>query len=106
MWFKDGSGFPLTLKPSHLFGATEFMDVSEVLAAIVERACVYTPEIPVGVSNLKEALIRVEKGSEEGGSHGRKKALKKALFDADKVPMVEPVRGSVYPDLVRYNRNH
>ena len=93
MWFKDGSGFPLTLKPSHLFGATEFMDVSEVLAAIVERACVYTPEIPVGVSNLK-------------GFHGRKKALKKAPFDADKVPMVEPVRGSVYPDLVRYNRNH
>ena len=102
MWFKDGSGFPLTLKPSHLFGATEFMDVSEVLAAIVERACVYTPEISVGVSNLKEARIRVDKGSEEGGSHGRKKAL----FDADKVPKVEPVRGSVYPDLVRYNRNH
>ena len=102
MWFKDGSGFPLTLKPSHLFGATEFMDVSEVLAAIVERACVYTPEIPVGVSNLKEALIRVEKGS-EGGAFHRKKALKEALFDADKVPMVEPVRGSVYPDLVRSN---
>ena len=62
-------------------------------------------EIPVGVSNLKEALIRVEKGS-EGGAFYRKKALKEALFDADKVPMVEPVRGSVYPDLVRYNRNH
>jgi len=89
----------LTLKPSHLFGATEFMDASEVLAAIVERACVYTPEIPVGVANLKEALIRLDKGSEEGGSHGRKKAL----FDADKVPKVEPVRGSVYPDLVRSN---
>ena len=101
MWFKDGSGFPLTLKPSHLFGSTEFMDASEVLAAIVQRACVYTPDKPVGVSNLKEALIRVDKGSEEGGSHGRKKAR----FDAEKVPMVEPVRGSVYPDLVRY-RNH
>ena len=93
MWFKDGSGFPLTLKPSHLFGATEFMDVSEVLAAIVERACVYTPEIPVGVSNP----------SGGGAFQNRKKVLKEALFDADNVPMGEPVRGSVYPDLVRYN---
>ena len=89
----------MTLKPSHLFGATEFMDASEVLAAIVERACVYTPDKPVGASNLK--------GSGGGGVfQTRKKALKEALFDADKVPIVEPVRGSVYPDLVRYNRNH
>ena len=98
MLFKDGGGFPLTLKPSHLFGATEFMDASEVLAAIVERACVYTPDKPVGASNPK--------GSGGGAFQSRKKALKEALFDADKVPIVEPVRGSVYPDLVRYNRNH
>ena len=99
MLFKDGGGFPLTLKPSHLFGATEFMDASEVLAAIVERACVYTPDKPVGASNPK--------GSGGGGVfQTRKKALKEALFDADKVPIVEPVRGSVYPDLVRYNRNY
>ena len=99
MLFKDGGGFPLTLKPSHLFGATEFMDASEVLAAIVEQACVYTPDKPVGASNPK---------SSGGGGvfQTRKKALKEALFDADKVPIVEPVRGSVYPDLVRYNRNH
>ena len=82
----------MTLKPSHLFGATEFMDASEVLAAIVERACVYTPDKPVGASNPK------------GGFQTKKKALKEALFDADKVPIVEPVRGSVYP--VRYNRNY
>ena len=97
MLFKDGGGFPLTLKPSHLFGATEFMDASEVLAAIVKRACVYTPDKSVGASNPK--------GS-GGGFQTKKKALKEALFDADKVPIVEPVRGSVYPDLVRYNRNH
>ncbi len=87
----------MTLKPSHLFGATEFMDASEVLAAIVERACVYTPDKPVGASNPK--------GSGGGGVfQTKKKALTEALFDADKVPIVEPVRGSVYP--VRYNRNH
>ena len=89
----------MTLKPSHLFGATEFMDASEVLAAIVERACVYTPDKPVGASNPKSS-------GGGGDFQTRKKALKEALFDADKVPIVEPVRGSVYPDLVRYNRNH
>ena len=95
MLFKDGGGFPLTLKPSHLFGATEFMDASEVLAAIVERACLFIPEKPVGMSNP----------SGGGAFQNRKKVLKEALFDADIVQM-EPVRGSVYPDLVRYNRNH
>ena len=99
MWFKDGSGFPLTLKPSHLFGSTEFMDASEVLAAIVERACLFTPEKPVGASNPK--------GSGGGGVfQTRKKVLKEARFDVDKVPMVEPVRGSAYPDLVSFKQNY
>ena len=98
MWFKDGNGFPLTLKPSHLFGSTEFMDVSEVLAAIVERACLFTPEKPVGASNPK--------GSGGGAFQSRKKVLKEELFDVDKVPMVEPVRGSVYPDLVSFKHNY
>ena len=74
------------------------MDASEVLAAIVERACLFIPEKPVGMSNPK--------GSGGGAFQNRKKVLKEALFDADKVPMVEPVRGSVYPDLVRYNQNY
>ena len=95
MWFKDGSGFPLTLKPSHLFGSTEFMDASEVLAAIVERACLFTPEKPVGASNPK--------GSGGGVFQTRKK---EARFDVDKVPMVEPVRGSAYPDLVSFKQNY
>ena len=72
------------------------MDASEVLAAIVERACLFIPEKPVGMSNPFGG----------GAFQNRKKVLKEALFDADKVPMVEPVRGSVYPDLVRYNQNY
>ena len=72
------------------------MDASEVLATIVERACLFIPEKPVGMSNP----------SGGGAFQNRKKALKEALFDADKVPMVEPVRGSVYPDLVRYKQNY
>ena len=76
MLYTDGNGFPLTLKPSHLFGSTERMDAAEVLSAIVEEACRYVPEMPVGVTSLekpkrltkeflypKEALFKDDKGS-------------------------------------------
>ena len=74
--YKDGNGFPVTLKPSHLFGSTERMDVAEVLSAIVEEACLYVPELPVGetfkrskgltrrVNAPKEALAQVEASKE------------------------------------------
>ena len=74
--YKDGNGFPVTLKPSHLFGSTERMDVAEVLSAIVEEACLYVPESPVGetfkrlkgltrrVNASKEALAQVEASKE------------------------------------------
>ena len=54
------------------------MDVAEVLAMIVERACLYVPEAPAGVRNVKrpktftefekvpkEALSNVESPKEE-----------------------------------------
>ena len=76
MLYTDGNGFPLTLKPSHLFGSTERMDAAEVLSAIVEEACRYVPEMPVGITSLekpkrltkeflypKEALFKDDKGS-------------------------------------------
>ena len=53
MLYKDGNGFPLTLKPSHMFGSTERMDVAEVMSAIVEQACLYVPETPVKRPNVK-----------------------------------------------------
>ena len=73
--YKDGNGFPVTLKPSHLYGSTERMDVAEVLSAIVEEACLYVPELPVGETfkrtkgftraNVpKEALTEVESPTE------------------------------------------
>ena len=61
MLYADGSGFPLTLKPSHLFGSTERMDAAEVLSAIVEEACRFEPESPVGETiKSPKALTRVE----------------------------------------------
>ena len=61
MLYTDGNGFPLTLKPSHLFGSTERMDAAEVLSAIVEEACRFEPESPVGETiKSPKALTRVE----------------------------------------------
>ena len=71
MLYSDGSGFPLTIKPSHLFGSTERMDSAEVLAMIVEQACLYVPETPVGIKNVKssnEELTKVEKFPKEAFS--------------------------------------
>ena len=61
MLYTDGNGFPLAIKPSHLFGSTERMDAAEVLSAIVEEACRFVPESPVGETiKSPKALTRVE----------------------------------------------
>ena len=66
----------MSIKPSHLFNPVETMDAAEVLSIIVERACSYAPEAPVGkmfndpkeertkgLRFPKEALTDSEKGS-------------------------------------------
>ena len=57
----------MTIKPSHLVDPVERMDTAEVLSMIVERACVFVPDVPVGVSNTKksEGSIRAKFPSEE-----------------------------------------
>ena len=92
--YKDGNGFPLMLKPSHLYGSTERMDVAEVLSAIVEEACRYSPDVPVGVQNIKrlKALTSVE--PKEARTSGELKEArtsgeqKGALTKVEKVPVV------------------
>ena len=93
MLYSDGNGFPLTVKPSHLYGSTERMDAAEILSAIVDEACRYVPEMtPTNVEKPKrltkelrypkEALTEVER-------------LMEALTSVKKVPMVAS-------DLVRF----
>ena len=49
------------MKPGHLFGSTEMMSAAEVLSAIVEQACLYEPESPVGETiKSPKALTRGE----------------------------------------------
>ena len=97
MLYKDGNGFPLTLKPSHLINPVERMDTAEVLSMIVEQACLYVPEPPVGSTNVKRskaALTEMEK------------VPKETFSDVEKVPNEEPTRVEkvfgVGSDLVRF----
>ena len=106
MLYTDGSGFPLAVKPSHLVGSTERMDTAEILAAIVEQACLYVPESPVGESKtkqfsfkrpmkvLKEELTEVVKFPKE--------ALTQVESPKEAYPRVAKV--SVACDLVRINK--
>ena len=91
MLYSDGNGFPLTIKPSHLYGSTERMDAAEVLSAIVEEACKYVPEVPVGKTfkspkaltsvELKEARTRVE------SKEARTRVEPKEALSIEKVPV-------------------
>ena len=83
MLYSDGNGFPLTIKPSHLFGSTERMDVAEVLSAIVEEACRYEPYVPVGIKNVKRfKALTVEKVLKEAFTSVE---AKEAFTDSEKV---------------------
>ena len=84
MLYADGNGFPLTLKPSHLFGSTERMDAAEVLSAIVEEACRFVPESPVG-KNIKSPKARTSGESKEALTSGESK---EAFTKVEKVPIV------------------
>ena len=88
MLYIDGNGFPLTVKPSHLFGSTERMDTAEVLAMIVEQACLYVPETPAGIKNVKrmKALTEMEKVPKEEFSDVVK--VPKEALTVVKVPVV------------------
>ena len=88
MLHRDSTGFPLSVKPSHLFDSAEQMNTAEILAAIVEKACLFVPDVPVGVSNAKkpkrpikesqypkEALSEVDKVSQEALTSVEKKVF-------------------------------
>ena len=87
MLYTDGNGFPLTIKPSHLYGSNERMDTAEVLAAIVEEACLYVPtEIfkrskALTSVELKEARTRVE------SKEARTRVEPKEALSIEKVPV-------------------
>ena len=91
--YTDGNGFPLAVKPSHLYGSTERMDVAEILAAIVEQACLYEPDVPVSKPKTR---FRVKEPKEEPTeslkfpkeAHSNVESPKEALTSVNKVSVV------------------
>ena len=79
----------MSIKPSHLFDAVEQMDTADVLASIVECACLYVPEAPAGIRNVKrpKAFTEFEKVRNEEPT--RVEAVpNETLSKVVKVPMV------------------
>ena len=78
----------MTIKPSHLVDPVERMDTAEVLSMIVERACQFVPDVPVGASNTKKSegsISRVKFPNEESTSV---KVTNEEPTRVVKVPMV------------------
>ena len=84
---RDSTGFPVSIRPSHLYGSVEQMDIAEVLAMIVERACLYVPEAS-GATKMKrpKAVSEEEQVPKEAP---RVEAVPKEAFSkVVQVPMV------------------
>ena len=75
------------------------MDVADVLSIIVERACIYAPEPPVGVTNVKrpKAFTEMEKFPKE--------KLIKEVVPNEELSVVKVPAASVASDFVRIKRN-
>ena len=72
------------------------MDVAEVLSAIVEQACMYVPETPVGATNMKRSkALNKEKVPKETLTPDVKVSPIEALTSVEKVSVVAS-------DLVRF----
>ena len=92
---RDSTGFPLSVKPSHLFDPAEQMNMAEILAMIVEKACLFVPDVPAGVSKSKahfrsvkvpkEAFTEIEKFPKEAL---KKIVSKEELSEVVTVPVV------------------
>ena len=90
MLYTDGNGFPLTLKPSHLFGSTERMDAAEVLSAIVEEACRYEPASPREMfksTSVEQKMTRTSVERKEAPTDSENVYPKEALTSVKKVPV-------------------
>ena len=65
------------------------MNVAEILSAIVERACLYVPETPVGATNAKRSkALNKEKVPKEALTPDVKVSPIEALTSVGKVSVV------------------
>ena len=73
------------------------MDVAEVLSAIVEQACMYVPETPVGATNMKRSkALNKEKVPKETLTPDVKVSPIEALTSVEKVVASDLVRFKLF----------
>ena len=100
MLYTDGNGFHLTIKTSHLYGSNERMDTAEVLAAIVEEACLY---VPTEIFKRSKALTSVELKEKEARTRVETKEARTSVESKEALSIEKvPVAAS---DLVRIRIN-
>ena len=84
---RDATGFPLSVKPSHLFDAAEQMDTAEILSMIVDRACLYVPDVSE-IFKKPKALTRDAKVPKEALSKDVNVPKAALTSVVEKVPIV------------------
>ena len=78
------------------------MDTAEVLAAIVERACLYVPDAPVGESKTRFRSVKMSKETFTEFEKFPKEALTKEVVPKEAFSEIKKVpAASVASDFVR-----
>ena len=78
----------MSIKPSHLVDPVERMDTAEVLSMIVERACLFVPEVPVGITKVEKSERDAYRGKKVSKALTQVESPKEALTSVEKKDFV------------------
>ena len=78
----------MSIKPSHLVDPVERMDTAEVLSIIVERACLFVPEVPVGITKIEKSERDAYRGRKVSKALTQVESPKEALTSVEKTDFV------------------
>ena len=78
----------MSIKPSHLVDPVERMDTAEVLSIIVERACLFVPEVPVGITKIEKSERDAYRGKKVSKALTQVESPKEALTSVEKKDFV------------------
>ena len=73
----------MSIKPSHLVDPVERMDTAEVLSIIVERACLFVPEVPVGITKIEKSERDAYRGKKVSKALTQVESPKEALTQVE-----------------------
>ena len=78
----------MSIKPSHLVDPVERMDTAEVLSMIVERACLFVPKVPVGITKVEKSERDAYRGKKVSKALTQVESPKEALTSVEKKDFV------------------